>query len=381
MSRRIDDIEVLRAFAVLGVVIHHALDNLYTWSTPTLNWLRSSFMGGAGVDLFLVISGFVIARELVPRLLGASDRNQAWHLIIAFWIRRAWRLLPSAWLWLTLILLASLLFNQTGVFASFEVNLEATLAGVLQYANVRFAHTFMQSPYGASFVYWSLSLEEQFYLLLPLLVLVSRRFLPLVLIGLILYQWFTARTLMMVVFRTDALALGVLLAIWSHSLSYRRFKPLLLARQRWLAMLTLLGLCLLMGLVGSQVLLLPDHRFSVHAALAAVLVWLASCDFDFFAFWPRLKKLLLWAGARSYAIYLIHVPAYFVTRELWSRIFPGRVFGEEHFWLFTFTAISLILLLSECNYRFIEMPLRSHGALIAERFLRRKAGADVGTAA
>jgi peptidoglycan/LPS O-acetylase OafA/YrhL len=373
MRRRIDDIEVLRAIAVLGVVVHHALDSLYIWSAPGLDWLRLSFMGGSGVDLFFAISGFVIARELVPRLLAATNRKQAWRFTLAFWIRRAWRLLPSAWLWLGLMLLASLFFNQTGVFGTFAVNLDATLAGVLQFANVRFAHTFMQSPYGASFVYWSLSLEEQFYLLLPLLVLTSRRFLPFVLIGLVLYQWLSARTMMMVVFRTDALALGVLLALWSHSVSYQLARPVLFMRHRWLGTVTLLALCLLMGLVGSQLLLLPEHRFSVHAAIAVVLVWLASYDIDLFAFWPLLKRLLLWVGTRSYAIYLIHVPAYFVTREIWSSIFPGMAFGEEHFWLFTFTAMGLILLLSECNYRFVEMPLRQHGTAISERYLARSA--------
>ncbi|SDU34586.1 Peptidoglycan/LPS O-acetylase OafA/YrhL, contains acyltransferase and SGNH-hydrolase domains [Pseudomonas pohangensis] len=373
MSRRIDDIEVLRAFAVLGVVVYHGLHILYVWSTPTLEWLRASFMGGAGVDLFLAISGFVIARELVPRLLAATNITQAWRMTLAFWTRRAWRLLPSAWLWLALILLASLLLNQTGVFESFEVNLEATLAGVFQYANVRFAYTFMQNPYGASFVYWSLSLEEQFYLLLPLLVLVSRRFLSIVLIGLILYQWFTDRTLMMVVFRTDALALGVLLAIWSHSFNYNRFRPQIFSRHRWLGIMTLLVLCLLMGLVGSQALLLSEYRFSIHAALGGALVWLASYNFDLFAFSTTLKRLLLWIGSRSYAIYLSHVPVFFFTREIYYRVSPSKQeFGPEYFWQFTLVSALLIVLLSDLNYRFIESPLRKKGLIIASNILRKK---------
>lgn len=360
-NRRIDDIEVLRALAVLAVVLHHAFGNLYTWSTPTMEWVHGHFMGGFGVDLFFAISGFVIARDLVPRLLASAAPGQAWRLTLAFWIRRAWRLLPSAWLWLGLMLLASFLFNRTGAFGSFNDNLDATLAGMLQFANVRFAHTFMQSPYGASFVYWSLSLEEQFYLLLPLLVLLSRRYLPLVLVAVVLYQWLSDRSLMMLVFRTDAIALGVLLALWSHRDSYRLMMPGFLRSPRWSGSLLLLGLYLLMGLIGSQLLPLPGYRFSLHALIAALLVWFASYDLNLFAPWQPLKRALLWVGTRSYAIYLIHVPAYFATRELYSRLSPQQPPDNSNFWLFTLTATFLILMLSELNYRFIESPLRKKG--------------------
>ena len=371
IGKRIDDIEVLRALAVLAVVVHHASGNLFTWTNP---WAPKYFSTDFGVDLFFAISGFVIARDLVPRLLAAADRAQAWRVTLAFWIRRAWRLLPSAWLWLVLMLLASLLLNQTGAFGTFADNLDATLAGVLQFANARFAHSFMQqSPYGASFVYWSLSLEEQFYLLLPLLVLLSRRYLPLVLLAVVLYQWFAARTPMMVAFRTDALALGVLLALWSSSLSYRTVRPQFLMRYRWIGILLLLSLCLLLGLVDSKLLPMPEHRFSAHAALAAILVWLASYDFDLFAFSPTLKKLLLWVGSRSYAIYLSHVPVYFLTREFYYRLGQNdQIFGPEYFWRFTLLSMILIVVLSDINYRFVETPLRKKGLVIASNILRQK---------
>lgn len=359
-NHRIDDIEVLRALAVLAVVLHHAFGNLYMWNTPAMDWVHEHFMGGFGVDLFFAISGFVIARELVPRLLTSADPGHAWRLTLAFWIRRAWRLLPSAWLWLGLMLLASLLFNSAGAFGSFPDNLDATVAGVLQFANVRFAHTFMQSPYGASFVYWSLSLEEQFYLLLPLLILLSRRYLPLVLVAVVLYQWLSDRSLMMLVFRTDAIALGVLLALWSHRDSYRLLMPDFLRSPRWIGMVLLLGLYLLMGLIGSQLLPLPGHRFSLYALIAALLVWLASYDLNLFAPWRPLKRVLLWVGTRSYAIYLIHVPAYFATRELHSRLSPQQSPDSSNFWFFTLIAAFLILVLSELNYRFIESPLRKN---------------------
>lgn len=100
MSNRIADIEMLRGFAVLFVVIHHANGALFTWSSSAMSLFYSYFCGGVGVDLFFAISGFVIARDLIPRLRESQGSQVAIAITLAFWVRRAWRLWPSAWLWL-----------------------------------------------------------------------------------------------------------------------------------------------------------------------------------------------------------------------------------------------------------------------------------------
>lgn len=367
MNKRIEDIEILRAFAVLFVVLHHALGNLFTWTTPTLARLSAYFGGGFGVDLFFAISGFVIARDLLPKLEASHSPDIAMRITAAFWIRRAWRLLPSAWLWLVLVLLASLMFNQSGAFGTFRANLEATVAGVLQVANLRFAETFGQSEYGASFVYWTLSLEEQFYLALPLVALIFRRFLPHILIGLVIVQLFSSRTLMSVMFRTDAIALGVLLAIWARHSTYTVVSPQFL--RKYGAGTMLMGAVFIcMGVLGSETLHVVSYKFSLFALLSALLVWLASYDQNLFVPINALRRLLLWIGARSYAIYLIHVPSFFITREIWHRLRPEATSSEEMFYPFLLTATALIILLSELNYRLIETPMRQHGAAIAKRF-------------
>lgn len=188
MTKRIDDIEILRGFSVLLIAIHHARTNLFTWSSPGIERLGVYFNGTFCVDLFFAISGYLIARELIPRLQGSVGSEMAFRTTLAFWIRRAWRILPSAWLWLGLTLLAVVAFNESGAFGSFRTNLEATVAGVLQVANLRFAETFGREPYGVSFVYWTLSLEEQFYLTFPLIVMLTRRYLAHALIALVVVQ-------------------------------------------------------------------------------------------------------------------------------------------------------------------------------------------------
>jgi peptidoglycan/LPS O-acetylase OafA/YrhL len=366
MNSRIADIEILRGFAVLFVVIFHAQGNLFTWSTDGMSLFYTYFWGWFGVDLFFVISGFVIARGLVPRLLSSKTQEIAVRSVLAFWVRRAWRLWPAAWLWLGLILLASVFFNSSGAFGGFRSNFEATVVGVLQVANIRFAETFMQQPYGASFHYWSLSLEEQFYLLLPLMVLFFRRFLPFCLITIILLQFFSERTTLLMVFRTDALSFGVLLALWTKHSSYELFKPVFL--RNWRTGTVLMMACFVfMGALGSEKLHLVSIKVGMLALLSALLVWIASYDADFLLRQGVLKRVMVWLGSRSYAIYLIHVPAFFLVREFFFRFDSGRALGDDFFWPFALSAFFLILILSELNYRFVELPLRNRGALAAAR--------------
>ena len=324
------------------------------------------------MDLFFAISGFVIARDLVPRLQASTNNAAALQITLAFWLRRAWRLLPSAWLWLGIILLAVLFFNQSGAFGTFRANFEATIAAVMQVANVRFAESFMRWEYGASFPYWSLALEEQFYLLFPLLIILSRRFLTYILLVLVLSQIFSTRSLMLMSFRTDALALGVLLALWSRHESYQLLKPVFLAHWR-LGSLLMAVLFVCMAALGSDQLHIVSMRVGMIALLSVVLVWVASYDNNFLCADGPPKRLFMWLGARSYAIYLIHIPAFFFTRELWFRLNPDQPgFGDAFFYPFILTAVVLTLLLSELNYRLVECPLRLRGARVARRVLDRK---------
>lgn len=367
-KERILDIEVLRGLAVIGVVIHHARDNLFTWSSPGLERLAVYFGGWVGVDLFFAISGFVIARTLLPQLQASDNGQSAVRITLAFWIRRAWRLLPSAWLWLLIMLLGALVFRDSGTFGDLRANLEATVAGVLNVANLRFLDTFMQREYGASFVYWSLSLEEQFYFLLPLVILLSRRWLVPVLILIVLYQLLQERTLAMMVFRCDGMLLGVLLAIWSRHSSYQLARPVFLQRLPFKAAIPLLWLLGCLALLGSDELQIATHRVSVITLLCALLVWIASYDDNLFIPAP-LRALFNWLGARSFAIYLIHIPAFFLTREIWSRMNPGTVAGPDHFLPYLLTAAGLIIVCSELNHRWVEQPLRRKGRAIAQRML------------
>jgi peptidoglycan/LPS O-acetylase OafA/YrhL len=86
---------------------------------------------------------------------------------------------------------------------------------------------------------------------------------------------------------------------------------------------------------------------------------------------PLLGRLLVWLGARSYAIYLIHMFAYRFCFEAWSRhaAAHGHTLDGTDTLRLLLSAIVLTLLLAELNFRFIEEPLRRRGAAIAARRL------------
>ncbi|AVK02761.1 MULTISPECIES: acyltransferase family protein [Pseudomonas aeruginosa group] len=361
MNRRIDDIEVLRAVAVLFVVLQHAQGNLFSWSSPALEWFYTFIGGSFGVDLFFAISGFVIARDLLPRLQASGSRRQAWYILLAFWVRRAWRLWPSAWLWLAVILGLCWGFNQSGVFGSLRANAEATLAALLQVANVRFALTFGEGEIGVSFVYWSLSLEEQFYLLFPLLALLGRRYVLPVVLALIFLQCFAPRlqSLWLMMLRTDALAYGILIAMIHERFTAGRVPAWLHGRHLSRLLLVLALLCL--TLLASR-LPVPSFSMGLIALLCAGLVWMAAYDANLICPPGLLKRLLIWIGNRSYAIYLIHVPAFFFTRELFYRLYPEEHVGPAYFFPYLVVSVGLILMFSELNYRWVESPFRRFGA-------------------
>ena len=116
----------------------------------------------------------------------------------------------------------------------------------------------------------------------------------------------------------------------------------------------------------------PLHR-SVHSAQAGValvsgaLVFLAAQDRGLILGAGAVRSLFIWVGARSYAIYLIHAPAFLAAREIWFRIGPQS--SEIPVAL---TALALLLVGAELNWRLVERPLRAYGVRVADRFVMRR---------
>jgi len=151
------DIQALRAIAVAAVVVFHL------W--PTL--LPSGFIG---VDVFFVISGYLITSHLVRESLSTGRISLA-----QFWSRRAKRLLPAALTVLVVVEVATWIFVPMTRWHQFLTETIASAFYVENWLLSANAVDYMASTNPASPVqnFWTLSVEEQFYIVVPLLLIAA----------------------------------------------------------------------------------------------------------------------------------------------------------------------------------------------------------------
>ncbi|HKB91206.1 MAG TPA: acyltransferase [Opitutaceae bacterium] len=376
------DIEALRAIAILFTLVSHFFWGILPKLGGTGKKIHDMFQFWTGVDLFFCISGFVITTSLMrmskDSTTGESDQR-TWREFLKFaspfWIRRIFRLIPSAWVWISVTLALCAVFNHYGYFGTLKYNENEAIAAVLNLSNFYYFEWFSKHnmDYGAFGVFWSLSLEEQFYILFPFLIFfLSRRTLvSLLIIGLIV-QMFADRpngfdpnhaSLLWFV-RTDALILGVLIALWKGLPSYKLVEPIFLKNE--IASVIFVGCAvLLLGAVTSSF-----GQISFSTGLAAIicglLVLLASYDRHYILANSSLKTALVWIGSRSYGIYLIHIPCHLFILELKRRLAiheNGIPAG-----LLTIMAVPLTLALAELNYRYVEVTFRKIGKRLADNW-------------
>lgn len=373
--RKIEEIELLRAVAIIFTLFQH-LGSLLMPSKEAWAFVNINNPYWGGVDLFFCISGYVISKSMVTSWHSLSTKTQ-WLEIRNFWLRRFFRIVPTLWLWVGISLLACLYFNESGAFGPIRPDLNDSLAAILNYSNL---HVFLcvigNSSCGPNPVYWSLSLEEQFYLALPILFFFPRKTLVLLLGIVILIQlpihrgpWEQTIGGALWFIRTDSILLGVMIAYFSITTLYKKTFELLKNKNRYPA-------------IGSFILIIslsaiPRSGFYFAAGgiaiISTLLVLLASFDKGLLFQKSSLSKPFLWIGSRSFSIYLIHMPAYYLVNEIFYRasgydatfkIPLSHNSFNPTLALSTFMALAI---LAECNYRFIETPLRKLGRRVTDR--------------
>jgi peptidoglycan/LPS O-acetylase OafA/YrhL len=375
---RIEGIEYLRAAAILITLVAH-LRALVAWPEPWIDYLNHHATYWAGVDLFFAVSGFVIARDLLPRLDQAQTGANKWNVIKAFWVRRATRILPSAWLWLTVGMAGALWFNAHSSFGLLQNTLHDAIAAVLQVANISFWHCRLQGNCGFNQVYWSLSVEEQFYLVFPFIAIFFGRrvWIPIALVWALfvalprpLYSQlhFAQSPYDLPIFiRLDAVCAGVLLALFERVQG--RLRLLFSQRQSSILVLILvISLVILPGYSYDQKSPLFFGASNLISIPALILVWLAATSWR--KPWTGTgAKVGLWIGSRSYAIYLVHFPAIAFTRECLVGHVPETNAGAA---VYILIAVILTSVLAEINFRFVEGPMRRLGRRYAAKIEDRK---------
>ena len=357
----------LRAIAVLLVIVYHF------WPTVLPG-------GMIGVDIFFVISGFLITSLLLRE--GALNGRIA---LGSFWVRRARRLLPAIALMILVLGPVSLI-----VGGDIQVNLGRQLLGAATFSS-NWISIFAGNDYFAQTSpelftnFWSLAVEEQFYVLWPLLIVASglllgrrwRHFSAIMVLGILTSLGVAAFLLMngtpisRIYYGTDThlygLLLGALLAFarpWSlyppmgKKALYRVAQPFgLIAFTRvmvsWLSLFALIPYAILVpesapgaipwGLFGASLLalgviqgMLPDMLAGASEALRRLL-----------NFAP-----LRWVGERSYGLYLWHWPLAVVMHY---------VLGADRSPLVNVGVLVATFAIAEMSSRWIETPIRRRG--------------------
>ena len=160
------NLDTLRAFAAVGVIVAHAYTVDVCPQRPVLGKL--SYLGNFGVSLFFVLSGFVITRILI-------QTHQDSSYFKAFYVRRLLRIFPLYYTGLLVYYFLPYLLGITSAVTPFKEQL-------IYYTYLQnFSRTFDWNAAGPGH-YWSLAVEEHFYLLWPAVVYYALKFKPSILL-------------------------------------------------------------------------------------------------------------------------------------------------------------------------------------------------------
>lgn len=326
------EIDGLRAIAVLAVVLYH-------FGVPGLNG------GFVGVDVFFVISGF-----LIGGLLWKEQRETGRIRLGAFYMRRVRRLAPAFFAMATVSSVAAWFILLPFEFREFGKSL---IAATVWLSNVQFWREAGYFDIGADSKVllhtWSLSVEEQFYVFLPLFLVIFA-FLKRALVGVLVALWALSlaaclwltpsdpvAAFFLFPFRAWEMLTGVLLAIWMQNGDRPKA-----AWPSWLGF----------GLVMVSILFVRSEGFPGWQAMlpvAGTMLMLAGGD----AATPVNRVLAMrgpvFVGLISYSLYLWHWPV-LVLSGYWRGGYDGPL--ETAFWL----AIAVVL--AVLSWAFVERPLR-----------------------
>jgi peptidoglycan/LPS O-acetylase OafA/YrhL len=347
-------IDGLRAIAVVAVILYHL----------GFDWIPGGFLG---VDLFFVISGYVITRLLLDSIEISGGLN-----LRAFYLARLRRLLPA------LIFMIVTTAITVGIWAPdtmkrFLADTPFALTGTMNWwlvgRELDYFETIGRPPLLQHT--WSLAVEAQFYLIWPLILLLILKWFgkKRVAMASLFFAAISGTALLLVSLRLDAnnassvshiyfgtdthsigLFLGAALAV---SWVPQNFKEVVSRKAQ--DFIDAIGVVGFIGILGTFLLIDADNpslykiAFPLAGLFGAAIV--TSIVHPASRFAPILQnRVLLWIGERSYAIYIWHWIIFQVTRP------DIDLAGQD--WALLALRILIVLALADISLRYIELPVR-----------------------
>jgi peptidoglycan/LPS O-acetylase OafA/YrhL len=338
---RVHEIDGLRGLAISAVVLYHWV------ALPMVSILSPLGVSGVlrllahGVDLFFVISGYLIGTILL-KVEGPAG-------IGAFYVRRILRIWPLYYLLLFLVYSS---LRDKGMFS------DAPLASFFLFI-FNYWESFGARVHTALGPLWSIAIEEQFYVVGPLVfALVNRRVLPFLLLAALilgpvvrvtLVETMTVDIWRFTPARMDGICLGLLLSIFLSSPANVRFVAGRLPFFRTLAVVLL-------------ILLVPARYFMADTLFSIVGLSLVVLAFGCVLLVVQVQSslriktpllnwtVLRWLGLRCYSIYLFHIFFALIAISIFNN-----------FYLDLLIKLALLLLFAHFSWKYIEAPLISVG--------------------
>lgn len=331
------EIDGLRALAIIPVVLFHA----------GAQWMSGGYVG---VDIFFVISGFLITSLIL------SEREDGGFSFTNFYVRRARRILPALFLMLAATCIFAWLWMMPASLAEYGRTL---IAVILFGSNIQLAKGV--SYFGGSaetnplLHTWSLAVEEQYYFAFPLLIWALWRFewwkllamlfaLALLSLGMAEYGRYQHATANFYWLSSRAweLLVGALAACWLHK---RPIFATVAVRELW----AVFGLCLLLlpMLTFDKETPFPGLYALLPTTGTVLLLAFASADTKVGRFLAM--KPLVGIGLISYSIYLWHQPMFAFAKLAWGNLSPLAYTG----------LVLASVFLAWLSWHFVERPFRN----------------------
>lgn len=347
---RFFEIDGMRGFGATMVILAHMNAKPLFWA-----WV---FM-----DMFFVVSSLLITRIVIKQVVNLRG-------LLAFWGRRIERIWPLYLLTVWALLLLSLALSPANPDRAYQIEQFWRFFTFSQYSELLYTDSPMYRDIYFIRHLWSLAVEEQFYILLPILVL-ALRYLPralwivllLATIPLAVHERLVNTHMVLISNHIDAFALGSLMALGMSWMEANK------ARVNWL-----LGVLFLAGLAGFLPYVFENYRASVAGLeIDKYEPWAATAGIYMAVAWISLLAInrnaqilaplrwppLVYLGVISYPLYLVHFPITSLFPKYLPALFAKLGLAQTPFLLVQAAMLFTSVLLAHILYKLIDQRLQA----------------------